>query len=209
MEERLTERISPSSSRACPTPAPTVAGLENVPSKPRRRDRLDRSVRGSDGLIPAAIRVTGPPTRSEAHPVARRHCACRMDRPARSRRHVVGRARHTISSVIGTGSTERHLRAASERWAFATDRQRRDHHGENGHAERLIGSIRRECLDHVIVSGERHLRHVLRSYARYYNSVRTHLSLAKDSPQPPAVQAVGGILPLPVVGGLHHHYVRI
>ena len=80
---------------------------------------------------------------------------------------------------------------------------------ENGHAERLIGSIRRECLDHVIVSGERHLRPVLRSYARYYNSVRTHLSLAKDSPQPPAVQAVGGILPLPVVGGLHHHYVRI
>ena len=55
---------------------------------------------------------------------------------------------------------------------------------ENGHAERLIGSIRRECLDHVIVFGERHLRHVLRSYARYYNGVRTHLSLGKDSPLP-------------------------
>jgi transposase InsO family protein len=80
---------------------------------------------------------------------------------------------------------------------------------ENGHAERLIGSIRRECLDHVIVFGERHLRHVLRSYARYYNGVRTHLSLGKDSPQPPAVQAVGTILPLPVVQGLYHHYVRI
>ena len=80
---------------------------------------------------------------------------------------------------------------------------------ENGHAERLIGSIRRECLDHVIVFGERHLRHVLRSYARYYNGVRTHLSLAKDSPLPRGVQAVGGILPLPILGGLHHHYVRI
>ena len=80
---------------------------------------------------------------------------------------------------------------------------------ENGHAERLIGSIRRECLDHVIVFGERHLRHVLRSYARYYNGVRTHLSLAKDSPLPRDVQAVGTILPLPVVQGLHHHYVRI
>ena len=80
---------------------------------------------------------------------------------------------------------------------------------ENGHAERLIGSIRRECLDHVIVFGERHLRHVLRSYAQYYNGVRTHLSLAKDSPLPRAVQAVGTILPLPVVQGLHHHYVRI
>ena len=80
---------------------------------------------------------------------------------------------------------------------------------ENGHAERLIGSIRRECLDHVIVFGERHLRHVLRSYARYYNGVRTHLSLGKDLPLPRDVQAVGTILPLPVVQGLHHHYVRI
>ena len=80
---------------------------------------------------------------------------------------------------------------------------------QNGHAERLIGSIRRECLDHVIVFGERHLRHVLRSYARYYNGVRTHLSLAKDSPLPRGVQAIGSILPLPILGGLHHHYVRI
>ena len=55
---------------------------------------------------------------------------------------------------------------------------------QNGHAERLIGSIRRECLDHVIVCGERHLRYVLRSYARYYNGVRTHLSLAKARPYP-------------------------
>jgi transposase InsO family protein len=80
---------------------------------------------------------------------------------------------------------------------------------QNGCAERLIGSIRRECLDHVIVFGERHLRHLLRSYAHYYNSARTHLSLAKDSPRPRAVHAVGSILPLPILGGLHHHYVRI
>src|SRR4051794_8609222 len=80
---------------------------------------------------------------------------------------------------------------------------------QNGYAERLIGSIRRECVDHVIVFGERHLRHVLRSYAEYYNGVRTHLSLAKDSPLTRPVQAFGSILPLPVLGGLHHHYVRI
>jgi transposase InsO family protein len=80
---------------------------------------------------------------------------------------------------------------------------------QNGYAERLIGSIRRECLDHVIVFGERHLRHVLRSYAQYYNGARTHLSLAKDSPLPRPVHAVGSILPLPILGGLHHHYVRI
>src|SRR4051812_5676641 len=80
---------------------------------------------------------------------------------------------------------------------------------QNGYVERLIGSIRRDCLDHVIVFGERHLRHVLRSYAQYHNSTRTHLSLAKDSPITRSVQTVGSILPLPILGGLHHHHVRI
>src|SRR3954449_2848049 len=80
---------------------------------------------------------------------------------------------------------------------------------QNGCAERLIGSIRRECLDHVLVLGERHLRHVLRAYQQYYNAVRTHLSLAKDSPMARSVHAVGSILPLPILGGLHHRYVRI
>jgi hypothetical protein len=80
---------------------------------------------------------------------------------------------------------------------------------QNGYAERLIGSIRRECLDHVIVFTERHLHHMLRSYAQYYNGVRTHLSLAKDSPLPRAVQGLGSILPLQILGGLHHHYLRI
>jgi transposase InsO family protein len=79
---------------------------------------------------------------------------------------------------------------------------------QNGYAERLIGSIKRECLDHVIIIGERHLRHILRSYQQYYNDTRTHLSLAKDSPLTRSVQAVGRILPLPILGGLHHHYVR-
>ena len=80
---------------------------------------------------------------------------------------------------------------------------------QNGYAERLIGSIRRECLDHVVVFGARHLRHVLLSYMDYYNTVRTHLSLAKDAPIRRPVHAVGGIRPRPVLGGLHHQYVRI
>ncbi|MGA3340470.1 MAG: integrase core domain-containing protein [Methylocella sp.] len=80
---------------------------------------------------------------------------------------------------------------------------------QNGHTERLIGSIRRECLDHVVVFGERHLRHLLLSYMAYYNSARTHLSLNKDAPLPRAVQAIGHILPTPILDGLHHHYVRI
>jgi hypothetical protein len=80
---------------------------------------------------------------------------------------------------------------------------------QNGHTERLIGSIRRECLDHLVIFGERHLRHVLRCYTEYYNAARTHLSLAKDAPISRTVQDVGSIVPLPILGGLHHHYVRI
>src|SRR5246127_3121750 len=80
---------------------------------------------------------------------------------------------------------------------------------QNGHAERLIGSLRRECLDHVIVLGERHLRQLLLLYKDYYNRARTHLSLNKDAPVPRAIEAVGRIHANPILGGLHHHYVRI
>jgi transposase InsO family protein len=80
---------------------------------------------------------------------------------------------------------------------------------QNAYAERLIGSIRREVLDHVIVFGERHLRQVLSSYMTYHNEARTHLSLNKDSPVPRAVQGVGRIFAKPHLGGLHHQYVRI
>lgn len=80
---------------------------------------------------------------------------------------------------------------------------------QNGCVERLIGSIRRECVDHVVVLGEQHLRHLLRSYQSYYNATRTHLSLNKDAPSGRAVEASGRILALPVLGGLHHQYCRI
>jgi len=80
---------------------------------------------------------------------------------------------------------------------------------QNGFAERLIGSIRRECLDHVIVLGEAHLRRILKSYADYYNSVRTHRSLHKDAPISRPVQRTGSIKSFPILGGLHHHYTRV
>jgi transposase InsO family protein len=80
---------------------------------------------------------------------------------------------------------------------------------QNGYCERLIGSIRRECLDHILVFGERHLRHLLRTYADYYNRTRTHLSLHKDSPASRAIEPFGRILPMPILGGLHHQYIRI
>jgi transposase InsO family protein len=77
---------------------------------------------------------------------------------------------------------------------------------QNGYAERLIGSIRRECLDHVIVFGQAHLRRLLRAYARYYNDIRTHRSLDKDAPVSRPVQRIGSIKSRALLGGLHHHY---
>ena len=81
---------------------------------------------------------------------------------------------------------------------------------QNPFAERLIGSIRRECLDHVIVFNERSLKRILRSYVDYYQNFRTHLSPNKDAPitrqvQPPKL---GRVIEMPVVGGLHHRYLR-
>jgi transposase InsO family protein len=80
---------------------------------------------------------------------------------------------------------------------------------QNGFAERLIGSIRRECVDHVIVLGEAHLRRILQAYARYYNDLRTHRSLDKDVPFSRPVQRIGSITSQPLLGGLHHHYMRV
>ncbi len=80
---------------------------------------------------------------------------------------------------------------------------------QNGHVERLIGSIRRECLDHVIVANESHLRRVLGAYARYYNHSRTHLAIDKDAPFGRAVQLTGRINIVPHLGGLHNSFVRI
>ena len=80
---------------------------------------------------------------------------------------------------------------------------------QNGIAERLIGTLRRECLDHMLIVGEAHLRRVLSSYATYYNRARTHLALQKDAPWHRAVQHSGPIIGVPILAGLHHQYVRI
>jgi transposase InsO family protein len=79
---------------------------------------------------------------------------------------------------------------------------------QNGFAERLIGSIRRECLDHAVVLNQRHLTRLLRNYFVYYHRSRTHLSLAKDAPEPRAVMKEGTIIAIPQMGGLHHRYER-
>jgi transposase InsO family protein len=80
---------------------------------------------------------------------------------------------------------------------------------QNGYAERLIGTLRRECLDQIVIFGEAHLRRILSAYAAYYNQARTHLALQKDAPLRRAVQRSGAIVTVPVLAGLHHQYVRI
>jgi transposase InsO family protein len=87
---------------------------------------------------------------------------------------------------------------------------------QNGIAERFVGTLRRECLDHMLIFGEAHLRQVLsfyaeyyNFYAEYYNEVRTHLGLGKDAPLSREVQRSGDLVAIPILSGLHHRYVRI
>ena len=80
---------------------------------------------------------------------------------------------------------------------------------QNGYVERLIGSIRRECTDHLIVVNAEHLQRILAEYAAYYNEVRTHVSLGKDAPDTRPVERFGDIVAHPILGGLHHRYARI
>ena len=80
---------------------------------------------------------------------------------------------------------------------------------QNGYAERLIGTLRRECLDQMVIFSEAHLRRILSGYAAYYNQARTHLALGKDAPLHRAIQQSGAIIAIPILAGLHHKYVRI
>src|SRR5467141_2211460 len=80
---------------------------------------------------------------------------------------------------------------------------------QNGHVERLIGSIRRECLDHLIVLNEEHLRRILAKFSTYYNEWRPHVSLGKDAPNRRPIERFGDIVAHSILGGLHHRYARI
>src|SRR5438094_447240 len=80
---------------------------------------------------------------------------------------------------------------------------------QNAYVERLIGTLRRECLDHVLIYGERHLRRILTLYSDYYNESRTHLGLGKDAPLGRRIERSGSIVTTPILSGLHHRYARI
>jgi len=80
---------------------------------------------------------------------------------------------------------------------------------QNGYVERLIGSIRRECTDHLIVVNAEHLQRILAKYATYYNELRSHISLGKDAPDTRLIERFGDIVAHPILSGLHHRYARI
>jgi transposase InsO family protein len=81
---------------------------------------------------------------------------------------------------------------------------------QNPYCERVIGTLRRDCLDHVIVLTEQHLRRILRKYLEYYHGSQTHLALGKDAPELRELEPPdgGNVIALPMVGGLHHRYTR-
>jgi putative transposase len=110
----------------------------------------------------------------------------------------------------GDATFEAAFRRTVEALGLTSDRTAPSSPWQNPYVERVIGSIRRECLDHVIVFNERHLRRVLHAYVAYYHRSRTHLALGKDAPLARAVEPAGAgrIVARPEVGGLHHRYER-
>jgi len=189
------------------SPFPGLAGL---PGQPHRPHRGHRSVRRSDDRFQAALRAGHPVsgaarlvwTSVTANPTA--DWIARQVTEAfpwdEAPRYLI-RDRDTSYGAAVT----RRLRAMGIRDRPITPRSP----WQNGHVERLIGSIRRECLDHVVVFGERHLRELLANYATYYNAARTHLALDKDAPLYRPTQTVGRIASVSWLGGLHQQYVRM
>ncbi len=188
----------------------TFAGLEDVPAQSRRWDCVNRSFRGANDLLQAALRLGDSSPRPKAagdhkftsNPTAEWIAGQVTDAFPwdEAPRHLIrdrdGAYGPTYSRRVRTMGIRDHPTAPRSPW-------------QNRYVERVIGSIRRESLDHLVVFSEAHLRDVLKAYASYYNKVRPHLSLDKDAPDFRATQKVGRIAAIPILGGLHHQYVRL
>ena len=128
---------------------------------------------------------------------------------AKSPRPFPGTGHLAISFATVTAPLVRSSSTGCRPWGSGIDQPAPRSPWQNAHVERLIGSIQRDCLDRLIIVDERHLRGVLRDYAVYYNWLRTHLSLNKDTPSGRPVQSDGVLHRLPHFGGLHHSFVRM
>src|SRR5712671_2215234 len=190
---------------------PAVPRMEDIPPQSRRRHRRDGSVRRADNLVSSALWTADRGARPTTDRIARRHSA--------SDRRMDCKSDHG-SMRLGTSSPLSDPRSRSGLWQCLHPTASIDGHSRPTNVATLPVAKwicrtadrfdpTRECLDHVVVFGERHPRHVLLSYLKYYNEMRTHLSLEKDAPVSRAVERAGSILCRPVLGGLHHQYVRI
>src|SRR3989475_1046479 len=189
-----------------------LADLADLPRKSRRRSCLGRLLRRAHGDVPRALRVRSPPP---SPPPSVVHFNV-TDSPtaAWTAQQVVEAFPHDSAprflirdhdSIFG-GQFRQRVKAIGLAEVLITPRSP----WQNPFAERVIGTIRRELLDHVIVLNERHLRRRLRNYLGYYHASRTHLALGKDAPEPRPVEPPerGDIVAVPQVGGLHHRYIR-
>ena len=161
----------------------------------------------ADGRLPVAVRPGHPQARAPAADVVQYHPTAEWiarqiteafpwdDAPDHLVRDRDASYGHAVTRRLAAMGIRDHPIAPRSPW-------------QNGYAERLIGSIRRECLDHIVIFGEDHLRRILQAYADYYNRVRTHLALAKDAPLVRPVQRFGDISVRLFLGGLHHEYCR-
>jgi Integrase core domain len=143
-------------------------------------------------------------------------CGCGDPKPngrvacaANHRSVFLGAAHQNISFATMTEHLAPHSRPVCERWASEIGPPCSAGPGRMDMLERLIGSIRHECLDHLMVFNAQHLRRILAKYATYYNEVRTHVSLGKDAPCTRPIERFGDIVAYPILGGLHHRYARI
>ena len=195
-----------------PLPIAAIEVVADIPYKSRRLPGVDRFLRGPHGHVPPPVRVHRAPPRAPPDRAFRCHGEPDdgVGRTADPRAIPVGHgaARYLIRdrdgaygqsfrSTVTAMGVEEVVTAPRSPW-------------QNPYVERLIGSVRGECLDHSIILNERHLRRILGSYLDYYHGSRTHLSIGKDTPDGRPVQPAGPgtVVSLPKVGGLHHRYER-
>ncbi len=185
-----------------PAPKAAIANLEDIPSEPRQRPSVCRFLRRADCHLSAPVCVHRPASRAPPHRAFRRNRAPRI----------------AMGLTAAPGSVSMGDRAAAPdpgpRWS-AVFQSRLEPMGftevltaprspwQNAYVERVIGTIRRECLNHVIVLSEGRLRRILSSYFDYYRRSRTHLSLEKDCPEPRLVHPpdAGKVIAFPQVAG--------
>jgi Integrase core domain len=196
--------------RAVHVSRPTVPGLADLSDQSCRRHRGHRSLRPADDYIPAALLPCDSAPRTPTVGIVRgdEKFDCGVDFAPNHRGVPLGQCTSLPYSGRDTAYGPlfvQRLRAMGIRDKPIAPRSP----WQNPYVERLIGTIRRECLDYMIVFGQAHLCRILGKFAAYYNESRIHRSLGEDAPFHRAIERVGAITSQPVLGGLHHQYCRI